>query len=98
MTTLTVAYTDTIFPDGTGALAAINATLTGSTPASPIPLSIPPGAQSVTVTLQPDTYAYSIQNQDEAGNNLAGPFTGSFTIAAPAQVTLSLASGLSVAA
>jgi hypothetical protein len=98
MTTLTVAYTDTIFPAGTGALAAISATLTGTASAAPVSLSIPPGTQSVTVTLLPDTYAYSIQNQDAQGNNLDGPFTGSFTITAPAQVTLSLASGLSVAA
>lgn len=97
---LTVSYTDTAFPAGTGAVAAIGATLTGTAAGNttPVSLTIPPGATSVSTTLAPDTYNYSIQNADAAGNNLAGPQTGSFTITAPAQVTLSLATGLSVAA
>lgn len=98
--TLAVSYTDTDFPAGTGPVASITATITGHAEGNsgPTTLTIPPGAQSVSATLLPDNYAFSIQNQDAQGNNLGNAFTGTFTIAAPAEVTLSLASGLAVAA
>jgi hypothetical protein len=96
MTTLAVAYTTQNFPVGTGPVASIVASLTGAIAANSQSLAIPLAATSVSAALNPDTYSYSITNLDPSGNTLGQAFTGSFTVAAPATVSLSLASGLTV--
>jgi hypothetical protein len=94
MTTLTVSYTETEFPAGTGALASTTVTLTGATTGAQPAVSIPIGAASVSVSLAADSYTWSMQSFDSAGDQLGEPFTGSFTVAAPANVTINLPSGL----
>jgi hypothetical protein len=91
-----VAYTQTSgFPAGS-AVASITATLTGTAlgNTTPVTVTVTLGAPSVTVPLTPDTYTWSLVNADSGGNALGGPFTGTGVVAAPATVTLNLASGL----
>ena len=95
--TLTVSYvTETFSPPLIGPIATIAAVLTGALAGNVVNLSIPLGASSVSTSLQPDTYTWTLTNSDAAGNSYGGPFAGSFTIAAPATVILSLASGLTL--
>jgi hypothetical protein len=93
MTTLAISYTETEFPPGT-ALASTAITLTGVSVGALPPVAVPVGATSVSVTLAPDSYTWSMQSVDPAGNELGGPFTGTFTVAAPANVIINLPSGL----
>lgn len=95
--TLTVSYTTATFsPPNVGPIATVSAVLTGAIAGNAVTLSIPLGATSVSTSLQPDTYSWSISNLDAAGNTYGGPFTGSFVVSAPTTVTLSLASGLAL--
>jgi len=97
--TLAVSYTTEVFsPPNIGPITAITATVTGSASGNtaPLNLSIPIAATSVSASLIPDTYTWTLNNEDAAGNTYGGPFTGSFTVSAPATVTLSLANGLAL--
>jgi hypothetical protein len=94
MTTLAVSYTETEFPAGTGALASTTVTIAGHATGAQPTVSIPVGAASVDVSLPADIYGWAMQSFDAAGNELGDPFTGSFTVAAPANVTINLPSGL----
>ena len=95
MSTLTVSYiTETFSPPNIGPIATISAALVGLVAANSQTLTIPLAATSVSATLNPDTYTWTLINSDSAGNTYGGPFTGSFTVAAPITVNLSLASGL----
>jgi hypothetical protein len=95
---IAVAYTPETFPAGTGPVDSISAVLTGAAVGNTTPttLSIPLGATSVTASLAADTYTYTLDNFDASNNPIGGPFTGTLVFAAPATVTLSLASGLTV--
>jgi len=94
--TLAVTYTTEVFsPPLVGPITTITAVLTG-TGTNVVSLTIPLGATSVTTSLQPDTYTWTLNNADAAGNTYGGPYTGSFVVTAPATVTLSLASGLAL--
>ena len=93
---INVSYTPTQFPAGTGAIAKITATFTGQAAGNttPVVASVNPGDPSVTVPLAPDTYSWTLVNEDAAGNILGGSFSGSGVVAAPANVELNLATGL----
>ena len=93
MSTLTITYTETEFPPGT-ALASTAITLTGSTTGAQPALALPVGATSVSVALAADSYNWSMQSFDAAGNELGDAFTGTFSVAAPANVTINLPTGL----
>jgi hypothetical protein len=95
--TLTVSYTTESFsPPNVGPITAISATLTGAIAGNTVTLTVPLAAASVSTSLQPDTYAWSLVNSDASGNTYGGPFTGSFTVSAPTTVSLSLAWGLTL--
>ncbi len=94
--TLAVTYTTEVFsPPLVGPIATITAVLTG-TGTNVVSLTIPLAATSVSTSLQPDTYTWTLTNSDAAGNTYGGPYTGSFVVTAPTTVTLSLASGLAL--
>jgi hypothetical protein len=94
--TLAVAYTTEVFsPPLVGPITTITAVLTG-TGTNVVSLTIPLAATSVSTSLQPDTYTWTLTNSDAAGNTYGGPYTGSFVVTAPTTVTLSLASGLAL--
>jgi hypothetical protein len=94
MSTLTISYTETEFPPGTNALAATAITLTGATVGVLPPVPVPVGTTSVSVALVADSYTWSMQSTDAEGNDLGEPFTGTFSVAAPANVTINLPSGI----
>ena len=95
--TLAVSYTTESFsPPNVGPIATISASLVGALPGNTVTVSIPLAATTVSTSLQADTYTWTIVNADAAGNSYGGPFSGSFVVTAPATVTLSLASGLTV--
>jgi hypothetical protein len=94
--TLAVTYTTEVFsPPLVGPITTITAVLTG-TGTNVVSLTIPLAATSVSTSLQPDTYTWTLTNSDAAGNTYGGPYTGSFVVTAPTTVTLSLASGLAL--
>jgi hypothetical protein len=96
---ITIGYTETTFPPGTGTLASTTVTLTGSAAGNttPVTASVPLGATSITVPLLPDTYAWSMQSVDSNGNNLGAAVTGTGVVSAPANVTINLPTGLTFA-
>jgi len=100
MSVLGIQYTTESFPSGSGPIATISYTITGSADGNITPLTgtIPLNATQLTITLIADTYTWTLVNSDAASppNTYGGPFTGTFTIQAPATVSLSLASGLTV--
>ena len=96
---ISVAYTTQSFPAGQLPVASISAVLTGTAVGNttPVPVSIPLGATSVTVPLTPDTYNWTLSNLDSTGAVIGTATTGTGIVNAPASVTLSLASGLTFA-
>jgi hypothetical protein len=100
MSVLGIQYTSESFPAGSGPIATIAYSITGSAAGNTTPITgtIPLNATSLTVTLIADTYTWTLTNSDAATppNTYGGPFSGSFVIQAPATVSLSLASGLTV--
>jgi len=90
---ISVAYTEQSFPAGQAAVACsavFTGTATGNT--TPVTVSIPLAATSITVPLTPDTYSWTLTNLDASGNTIGTVATGTGVVNAP--VTLSLASGL----
>lgn len=82
------------FPAGS-VVASILATLTGAVTPS-VTQSVPPDTASITFANVPaDTYTIIVAGQDASGNTFGTPVTGSFTIAAPATVSLSLPASVS---
>lgn len=94
--TLTIDYTETEFPPGTE-LASTAITLTAAATGAQPPIAVPVGAPSVTVSLAADSYTWSLQSFDAAGNELGDAFTGSFSVAGPSNVTINLPTGLTAA-
>ncbi len=92
---LAVTYADVPgFPAGS-AVAAVVATVVGSS-GPPLTQSVPPGSPQIVFSNIPaDTYSLTVAAQDAAGNTFGTPVTGSFTITAPSTVTLSLPSAVS---
>ena len=86
------------FPAGS-VVANILATITGSAAGStPIVQTGAPGATSIEfANVAADTYTYSVSGEDASGNTYGTAVTGTFTITAPATVTLSLPSSVTVA-
>jgi hypothetical protein len=91
---ISVAYTEQSFPAGQAAVASISAVFTGTATGNttPVTVSIPLAATSITVPLTPDTYSWTLTNLDASGNTIGTVATGTGVVNAP--VTLSLASGL----
>jgi hypothetical protein len=83
------------FPAGS-VVASISASITGTiTPV--VTQSVPPDTAGITFANVPaDTYTFSVQGVDAAGNTFGTPVTGTFTISAPATVSLSLPATVSV--
>lgn len=92
--TLAISYTETEFPPGTAPLASTAVTLTGASVGVLPAVAVPVGAASVDVSLAADSYTWSMQSFDAAGNELGDAFTGSFSVAAPGNVTINLPSGI----
>ena len=89
---LAIAYADVPgFPAGS-VVAHISASITGAV--TPVVNQIVlPGTASITFANVPaDTYSFSVAGVDASGNVFGTAVTGSFTITAPATVTLSLPS------
>jgi hypothetical protein len=84
------------FPAGS-VVASIVATLVGTVNVTPITQTGSPGVTTLTfANLAADTYSYSVSGEDPSGNIFGSPVTGSFTVTAPATVSLSLPSAVSV--
>ena len=93
---MAIVYADVAnFPAGS-VVANIVATVTGS--AAPVSQTVPPGTSSISFDLPPDTYNFSVAGVDASNNIFGTPVTGSFVIAAPNTVTLSLPSTVTVSA
>ena len=91
---LAILYSDVPgFPAGS-AVSHIVASITGAV--TPVQTqTVAPGAPSVTFASVPaDTYTYSVAGVDSAGNTYGTAVTGTFTVTAPATVTLSLPSAV----
>ena len=93
---ISVAYTTQSFPAGQLPVATMSAVLTGTATGNttPVPVSIPLAANTITVPLIPDTYSWTLSNLDTNGVLIGTAATGTGVVNAPATVTLSLASGL----
>ena len=74
------------FPAGS-VVDHIVATVTGAASSSQ---SVAPGTSSVSFSLAAGSYTFSVQAADASGAFFGSPVTGSFTITAPATVSLSL--------
>ena len=81
------------FPAGS-VVAHISASITGAvTPV--ITQSVPPDTASITFANVPaDTYTFSVAAMDASGNTFGTAVTGTFTITAPATVSLNLPSSV----
>lgn len=56
----------------------------------PVTQNVAPGTSSVSFDLDAGNYDFSVSAQDASNANLGSPVTGSFVVAAPQLVTLSL--------
>ena len=84
------------FPSGT-VVDHIAVTVTAAFLAAPQTQNIPPSQSSLVITGEAaGTYQYSVVGQDAANNALGTPVTGSFTLSAPATITLQLPTAVSV--
>lgn len=81
------------FPAGS-VVASISASITGA--ATPIVTqSVPPDTAAITFANVPaDSYTFSVAAVDASGNVFGTPVTGTFVIAAPTTVSLSLPSSV----
>lgn len=96
MTVATITYADVPgFPEGT-VVGSISVSFVGQLAADSQTQSVAPGTPSVTFTLAPDTYNWTVQAADANGKGLGTPITGTFVVVAPT-VTLSIPSAVSVA-
>ena len=91
-----VTYADVPgFPSGS-AVSHIVATITDSKGVATTQ-TVAPGTATVEFdNVAPDAYSISVAGVDSSGAVLGSPITGTFTITAPATVTLSLPSAVSV--
>ncbi len=86
------------FPPGT-VVASLAITVTGTAAGNTTPITgqVAPNSTSATVDITvPDTYTASVQAQDANGNALGPPATDTFVVTAPATVSLSLPSTVTV--
>lgn len=91
---LAIVYTEVPgFPTGS-VVDHIACSITGA--ATPIlTANVAPGTASAEFANVPaDTYTFSVVAQDAAGNDFGTPVTGSFTITAPATMTLNIPSSV----
>lgn len=92
---LAISYVDVPgFPAGS-AVAAIVASITDTslTPPTSLTQSVTPGTASVSFpNVAAGSYSFSVAAQDSTGAVLGTPVTGTFTITAPATISLSLPS------
>lgn len=76
---------------------AVSISDTSAIPPTVTTQNVAPGTASVTfANLDVGSYTYTITNQDAANATLGSVVTGSFTVSAPATISLSLATGATV--
>lgn len=95
---ITIGTTVLQFPPGTGAVNHIVVTITGTAVGNTTPIvqTIPFAnvGMAGSLPLSADTYTWSIQNFDANNTPLAGAFTGTHTVVAPATVSVTIANTL----
>lgn len=97
---LTITYAKTSgFPAGSVVdHIAVSITDTTAVPPTSVTQNLPPDTGSATfVNVAPGSYTFSVSGQDVTGAVFGTPVTGTFTITAPATVTLSLPATASAA-
>jgi hypothetical protein len=87
------------FPAGTSAVDHVSVALTSPALATPDLANVAfanIGTPLQFVNLEPGDYTVTVTNHDTAGNTLGSPVVKTFSIAAPATVTISLVTDASV--
>ena len=93
--TLGITISGVQVPTTQAAPGNIVATLTGSASGNTTPQTLTASAQNAAGSVSlafspeiPDTYTYSVQQQDVNGNAIGSPITGSVVVTAPATITI----------
>jgi len=98
LATITYAASAPTFPAGTS-VASIVATITGAAAGNTTPITQTVAAAAPSITFDnviADSYTYSVAAVDSKGAVLGTAVTGSFTVSAPATISLSLPSTVAI--